>query len=557
MGFLRSYAAIGWTSTGDTAPTRVHLLGVPLRMTRPALSQATYRAQSLDRTVIESLVIPSGAHELIGDVRYDQDSQGLLDMLAAGSANKTLTYYPDVRDPTQSYTCQLISPVGPEIETLNDPQRATFGDTTVQIRLRRTDQSAFTEQYVGTNVLFWYRGGGSLQGFTFTRATAAAQIGPGRGLYTAAASGKGATSWVDLDGDGYREYPALDFSPARTNLCLQSENFGTTWSATGSPTRSAAAKTCGTVNLDLIGDDAGGALEYYSQTITFTGSAVKSISIHAAAGTIQAAGGWLLELFDSTAGADRLLGTLTWTSGGVPSVTMSTGVYLGYERLGNGVYRLHFQTTSVTATNTNILLVGGARVTNEQGNVYVGGVQAENAVYAGPYIPTTTGSATRNQDAVSAVFNAQPQALTCYVRFIERGSVKDASTVGRLLLIGGTSGARLRIAASGPQWSIVHFNSAGSFVASVATALPALGDVVELVGVLNTDGSVQLTQVINGVSATASVSGAQPLADAWSAQTIAFGESGANALAHVVNACVIRGAQSLDTMRRLARVTQV
>src|SRR5688572_22983806 len=37
--------------------------------------------------------------------------------------------------------------------------------------------------------------------------------------------------------------PVLNLGPAATNLCLQSENFGTTWTTEGSPTRSAAALT--------------------------------------------------------------------------------------------------------------------------------------------------------------------------------------------------------------------------------------------------------------------------------------------------------------------------
>src|SRR5690349_13582031 len=64
-----------------------------------------------------------------------------------------------------------------------------------------------------------------------------------------------------------------------TNLCLQSENFGTTWAAIGTPTRTAAATTAIGVSLDLIGDDDAAGLEGYSQTITFTSDAVKAVSV--------------------------------------------------------------------------------------------------------------------------------------------------------------------------------------------------------------------------------------------------------------------------------------
>jgi hypothetical protein len=46
----------------------------------------------------------------------------------------------------------------------------------------------------------------------------------------------------------------LQVMPSTTNLCLQSSNFGTTWAAIGTPTRSAAADYCGDVALDLRKD---------------------------------------------------------------------------------------------------------------------------------------------------------------------------------------------------------------------------------------------------------------------------------------------------------------
>src|SRR5690606_35123816 len=79
--------------------------------------------------------------------------------------------------------------------------------------------------------------------------------------------------------------PVMFMDNAATNLCLQSENFGATWSAIGTPTRTAAAATCGDLALDRIGDDAGGTLEGYSQAVAFTGNAVKAISLFLKAGT--------------------------------------------------------------------------------------------------------------------------------------------------------------------------------------------------------------------------------------------------------------------------------
>lgn len=192
--------------------------------------------------------------------------------------------------------------------------------------------------------------------------------------------------------------------PASTNLVLQSENFGTTWAAVGatSPTRSAAAARCGRVVLDLLGDDSALAAEGYTQTVTFTGNAVKSISFVIKQGTSTSS---VVRLRDNTGLADRLLLAITW-SGGVPTVTMTTGTLEGTSSMANGCYRVRVQTTSVTAANTNTLEVYPATTAafaiGNTGDIYVGGVMAEDdAAQCSTYIPTTTATVTRNADSLT------------------------------------------------------------------------------------------------------------------------------------------------------------
>lgn len=556
--YLGTFAAIGWTDTSDTASERVHPLAVPLRAIRPAFAQSVYRGESLDRTVIESFSVSPGSHEFVGDVRFDDAPQSALDLLRAGNANQTLTYYPDVRDPSQSYACKLVSPTGAALEVAIEQARATFGNVTIPIRLRKTDQSSFQELYHGTNVLWWLRGGASLERYTFTRATAAATIGKGRGQYSAVSSGKAQVEWFDTDSDGLRETPGLRIAPARTNLCLQSENFGTTWTASGTPTRSAAALTVGTVSLDLIGDDTAGAAEGYVQTVTLTGSAAKAVSIFVAPGTSQAASGSEIHLFDNTASAYRLRAGLTWASG-VPSLTMTTGTYLGAIKLDNGVYRLLFQSTAVTAANTNRVQVFPASTSGEQGDLYAGGVQVEDALAPGPYIATTTVTVTRNADLLSLPFNALPQAMSVYVRFVELGNIYETGTNNRVLEIEGTStNPRFLIAWNTAHYGVQWFNAAGSTVSAAAATNPVIGDVVELLAVLQSDGSVYLTQAINGGAATTTAtSSTLALGPSWGTTPKLYvgSENGsATGTMGFLNGAMLRGVQSLGTMRRVANL---
>ncbi len=210
--------------------------------------------------------------------------------------------------------------------------------------------------------------------------------------------------------------PVLDLQPATTNLCLQSENFGATWAAIGTPTRTAGAKAIGDLALDLLGDDTAATLEGYSQVVTFTGAAVKAISLFMAAGPSTST---VIRLRDTTGAANRLLATVTW-SGGVPTVAMTTGTNIGTIALASGVYRFQFQTTAVTPANTNQLEIYPATTSAlaiaNTGTVYVGGVQAENAVAPGPYNETAAATATSNRDLVTASIALPLSDFTVYMR---------------------------------------------------------------------------------------------------------------------------------------------
>ena len=274
---------------------------------------------------------------------------------------------------------------------------------------------------------------------TFTRTTAAGTI-LSTGLLADVATGVARSRYTPAASPVYQGYFA---EGAGTNLCLQSEDFGTTWAAIGTPTRSAAAKTCGVVNLDLIGDDDVTAVEGYSQTVAFTGNAVKAISFFFSQGSSVAT---TVRLRDTTAPADRLLGVITW-SAGVPTLTMTTGTLLQISGPygSSGVYRAEVLTTSVTATNTNSLqfypATDAALAVLATGDVYVGGVQAENsALLASSYIKTTTGAVTRNADSLT-----YDQALSAIAgaAYGEVSVTSPATGLNNHFLDGGSTGAGL------------------------------------------------------------------------------------------------------------------
>lgn len=236
-------------------------------------------------------------------------------------------------------------------------------------------------------------------------------------------------TWTLNGGAKINKWPNIGYFPevASTNLVLQASNFGATWVAVGTPTRSAAALRAGSYTLDLIGDDDGAVLEGYTQVITFTGDAVKAGSILFAQGTSTST---VIRQRDTTGAADRLLCAITWTNG-VPVVTMTTGTALtgktgqsGWEPLANGVFRLLVQGTSTTAANVNQIEIypatTSALAVANTGNVYVGVVQFENATVPSSLIDTTTATVTRNKDqmqvgSLGAWFNAAAGTLVASV----------------------------------------------------------------------------------------------------------------------------------------------
>lgn len=239
---------------------------------------------------------------------------------------------------------------------------------------------------------------------------------------------------------------------ASTNLVLQSSNFGTTWTAVGTPTRTAAAKYCGDIALDLLGDDDGGATEQYNISVTFTGDAVKSMSAIVAQGSATTT---CIGIRDDTAGVFRARANITWSSG-APVVTPVEGTQeRPPEALGNGCYRVFLASTSVTAANSHTIRVYPASATgsspSETGTIYIGGMQAENATTASSHIPTTTGTVTRNADAGSypSVGNVSASGGTLYLEYeIERDTgadqvlaeIGDSSSNERITFYRGAAG---------------------------------------------------------------------------------------------------------------------
>ena len=373
-------AGIGWSSTEDVNVERFHILEAPLRENHPSHTMTVYRSEALDKTAVQTFHSGHGAYEFVGKVRFDNHAAGLIDVVKAGSQGKTLTYYPNLDDPDSSFACTLISPMSPADLAL-DPQRGEFGEQTVELRLRKTDETPFPSLMQGSNVLFSYRAGESLAQATFSRADTAHYVSKGLGTLTSAASGKARVTWISTAGStGIRNVPALLLEQSQTNRVIWSEKFST-WTSVGTVgLTSAQADPKGGTAAWLLTDASTAELRGKTIAVTLTAATRAGVSIHMRQGTTASTAGVLYQLRATTAAANRFKVTVTWSSG-KPTATINTGS--SWEppvALRGGWWRISGRGTTLASTAQAHLLhiyPSGTTAVGLKGNVYVYGAMVE------------------------------------------------------------------------------------------------------------------------------------------------------------------------------------
>lgn len=353
--------------------------------------------------------------------------------------------------------------------------------------------------------------------------------------------------------------PTLDVHTGRTNLVLRSEDFSASWTAIGSPTRTAAAAACGDLSLDLIGDDAAGTLEGYSQVVSFTANAVKAVSLFIKQGTSTSS---VIRLRDTTASANRLLATVTW-SGSTPSVAMTTGTYIGASALANGVYRLLFQTSSVTAANTNQLelypATTSALAVANTGTLYVGGVMAENITQPRPYVKTLGATVSHDKDHLVTTVAFLPQTLTAYLRIANPTAMNGSPTVTASYFtigIGGGAASYISVLRVNSSYRAMLYDAAGTLknVDVAATGGDTVSDLCAQFDALTTAPRVRL-DIGDGAGFSAWTTTGVGFST-WTTTSMGIGTSSSSTAGGACDAGIRKlilapGARTLDEMRGL------
>jgi hypothetical protein len=205
---------------------------------------------------------------------------------------------------------------------------------------------------------------------------------------------------------------------ARTNLCLQSQAFGTTWTSTDITVSSdSTVAPDGTTTADTLTQGTAGTATT-NQSVTITANATYTTSCYFKRGNND----WVLVVFGNGANAIRAwFNVNTGTVGTAQNVGTGTGVSASIVQAANGFYRcivVGAINNSVTTGTAQIIGVSADLSTTRVNNstLIAWGGQIEAGAFATSYIPTTTASVTRNADVLTYAIsgNALTSAGSAY-----------------------------------------------------------------------------------------------------------------------------------------------
>jgi hypothetical protein len=338
--------------------------------------------------------------------------------------------------------------------------------------------------------------------FTVTRATIATRVNAS-GLIESVASGIPRLDY--FASGGTVGCPALLVEPSGSNLALQSENFGTTWTTDGTTvTINSISSPDGTTTADTIVASGTTGRHDVNQLISVSSGTTYSVSIFCKKKTTQ-----YIYLSSATAGAQGLV-VFDFDSG---TFTQQTTWVASVQSYGSGWFRISARFVASSTASARIRFGLTSNSTSDSSTLttsddtYFWGAQLETGSVATSYIPTTTASVTRNADiirvsgAVSGSIGQTEGTLYAEVDFrneiaakcimqVDNGSTDNRLFLGinaspnRILSITSVSGVGTTVTGSvttGVHKIAVSYVSGsqqvyldGSFLVSGTSALPTV-----------------------------------------------------------------------------------
>ena len=247
--------------------------------------------------------------------------------------------------------------------------------------------------------------------FNVTRATAATRVNAS-GLIESVASGIPRLDY--FASGGVVGCPALLVEPSAQNSVLRSQDFSATWAATVSATVTGVTSPDGTANAStFIADSTSNRVR---QSVSLVSGTTYTYSLFGKFDALSS--GFTMNVFEenTTAYGSGVCQAFNLNEGTLgASGSVGAGFTLqsaGMENYGNGWYRCRMTvlmgyTTPSGATGGRVGFRIGTQIQSGRplsvvsGSVSAWGAQLETGSVATSYIPTTTGSITRNADVVA------------------------------------------------------------------------------------------------------------------------------------------------------------
>ena len=300
---------------------------------------------------------------------------------------------------------------------------------------------------------------------------------------------------------------------ARTNICLRSKDWGTTW-ARSQLTHSADTEVApdGNTTADTVSDTAVDSFHYTWQTISTT-AAQHVFSVYLKAGTLN----WV-KVNVNGGGLNNSGAFFNLSDGTIGTVNAVDDK--GIEDVGGGWYRCWIKHTYSSATSTTVQLWMGNADNNASflgdgtGTMHFWGAQLELGDSPSSFIETIASSVTRNADEVTTTtLSWLDAAATAVGTWYVRGQFPYVATAARALLTlddGGTTDRFYfeRDAAENINFSTTHSADTDGLVSGVAVIAAATA--FEL-GASYIDDDVVMA--VDSTLETADTTAAIPLAD--------------------------------------------
>lgn len=310
--------------------------------------------------------------------------------------------------------------------------------------------------------------------------------------------------------------PTLLLEPSRTNICIRSEEFDTAdWEkfASATVTANLAIAPDGTLTADKVEDANTTGAAYIrrlnSNPIGINDYVVASVHFKKVSSPSKFPRLWLETHGSGVANATAAI----WLNEETGETSVSGGTVVAHGAIDMGEYWrfwLVVQNNGQTGnTNANFEIYPaygstfGTASTAATGSSLIWGAQVEVGQFPSAYIPTTTAAVTRSQDLLYYDEAPAPQAMTVYAEFILGSATTDTQGI---ISVGSTTNTdpKLIVYQGGGNWTLLHSNDAGGWVYAQAAFGESVGQRVELLGELFSDGSVQIHKRVNGGSVTSS-----------------------------------------------------